>query len=153
MATVAQQQEVESMRRIATVLVLAGVLIAGPAGAALAHECIVANRSAQGSEKASSSENWFHVTTDDLIVFITEDPSLVPLLSDTYRAAVAEAGLPTSFAIFEHHTIGFKGPDKDIATPGYGERSHGNDGQGIDHVFSGGYIDQYVTILLDLLQA
>lgn len=141
------------MRRLATVLVLAGVLVGGPAGAALAHECTVANRSAQGSEKASSSDSWFYVTTDDLIVFITEDPSLVPVLSEPYRAAVAAAGLPTSFAIFEHHTIGTGGPDKDTLTPGYTEGGHSSDGKGIDHMFTGGYIDQYVTILLDLLQA
>ena len=140
------------MRRTTTVLLLAAVLVAGPASAALAHECIVANKSAKGSENAAHSENWFHVTTDDIIVFITGDPSLVPVLSEAYRDAVAQAGLPTSFAIFERHTLGAKGRDKDTLTPGYTEMGHSNDGKGIDHLFSGGYVDQYVAILLELLE-
>lgn len=126
------------MRRLTTVLVLAAAVVAGPAGAALAHECIVANRSEQGSANSGNSANWEHITTDDIIVFITEDPSLVPALSEPYRQAVAEAGLPTSFSIFGRKTLPTKQP---------------NDGKGIDHIFSGGYADQYFAILFELLEA
>jgi hypothetical protein len=144
------QGEGSNMRRLSAITVLTGVLLAAPASVALAHECIVVNRSATGSENAGNSGNWFYVTTDDLIVFITGDPTLVPVLSEPFREAVAAAGLPTEVAIFEHHTLGTKGSDGSL-TPGYTDRGHSNDGKGIEHLFSGGYADQYAAILFGLL--
>ncbi|HKX74598.1 MAG TPA: hypothetical protein VJR05_04330 [Acidimicrobiia bacterium] len=137
------------MRRWTAISIMVGLLVLGPAGMALAHECIVVNRSATGSEKAANSGNWFYVTTDDIIVFITGDPSLVPALSEPYRQAVEEAGLPTEFAIFERRTLGTRGDGS--STPGYTDRGHTSDGKGIEHLFEGGYVDQYVAILLSLL--
>ena len=137
------------MRRLSSIAVLTAILLVAPASVALAHECIVVNRSANGSENAGNSENWSYVTTDDIIVFITGDPSLVPVLSASYRDAVEAAGLPTEFAIFEHRTIGTRSDGS--LTPGYAEKGHSNDGKGIDHVFSGGLADQYAEILFGLL--
>jgi hypothetical protein len=141
------------MRRVAIVTVLAGVLVAAPTMTALAHECFVVNKSAAGSENSAHSENWFYVTTDDIIGFVTGDPNLVAALSAPFREAVEAAGLPTELAIFNNHTLGTSGPNKDTLTPSYSEQGHSNDGRGVDHVFSGGYLDQYVAILLGLLGA
>jgi hypothetical protein len=138
------------MRRLSSIAVLTAILLVAPAGAALAHECIVVNRSANGSENAGNSANWEYVTTDDLIVFITGDPALVPVLSESYREAVEAAGLPTEFAIFGHHTLGTTGSDGTL-TPGYTEQGHSNDGKGIEHLFTGGYADQYGAILFGLI--
>ena len=138
------------MRRLSSIAALTAILLVAPASVALAHECIIVNRSATGSENAGNSANWFYVTTDDLIVFITGDPTLVPVLSASYREAVEAAGLPTEFAIFGHHTLGTTGSDGTL-TPGYREKGHSNDGKGVDHLFTGGYATQYAEILFGLL--
>jgi hypothetical protein len=143
------QGEGSNMRRLSAITVLTGVLLAAPASVAMAHECIVVNRSATGSENAGNSGNWFYVTTDDIIVFITGDPTLVPVLSEPFRDAVAAAGLPTEFAIFENRTLGTNSDGS--LTPGYTDLGHSNDGKGIEHLFTGGYAAQYDAILFGLL--
>lgn len=144
------------MRRLTAVAILAGILVAGPAGVALAHECFVANRSAQGSE-SSANGNWFFITSDDILAIINEEAGLGLDLTDelnaAYRDAVAEAGLPTELAIFEHHTIGTNGANADSLAPAYTDGGHSGDGKGVDHVAFGGYVDQYVAVLFGLLGA
>ncbi len=134
-------------RRSALIMAIVAGLLAMPA-TAFAHECFVANRSAQGTQGAANGQ-WFVGTTDDLIVIITGDPTLVPVLSDAYREAVAAAGLPTEIAIFDHHTLGDNSGNGTAAA--YAKNGKANDGKGVERFFSGGYIDQYVAILLGLL--
>ena len=53
-------------RRTAATLALTTALVAAGAGAASAHECFVANRSAQGNAGASNSANWYTLQMEEL---------------------------------------------------------------------------------------
>lgn len=144
------------MRRFVSLTVIVGVFMAIPA-VAFAHECVVINRSEKGIEN-SDHGMWFAVNTDDFIMLVfEEDPATGELIlaeyGDKFAEAVAAEGLPTSFAIFEHHTIGTKGPHSEEFAAAYTKNGKANDGKGVEHFFSGGYFDTYLEILFGLIGA
>lgn len=144
------------MRRFVSLMVIVGVLMAIPA-VAFAHECVVINRSEKGTEN-SDNGMWFAVNTDDFIMLVfEEDPetgaNVVAAYGDAFEAAVLAEGLPTSFSIFEHHTIGAKGPQSEEFAAAYVGTGKSNDGRGIDHFFSGGYFETYIEILFGVIGA
>lgn len=144
------------MRRLVSLTVMVGVFMAIPA-VAFAHECVVANRSDKGIEK-SDNGMWFAVNTDDFIMLVFEDDpdagaAILAQYGDAFEAAVAAEGLPTSFSIFEHRTIGAKGPQSEEFAAAYNGTGKSGDRKGIDHFFSGGYFETYLDILFGLLSA
>ena len=66
------------LRRTAATLALTTALVAAGAGAASAHECYIANRSAQGNAGASNSANWYTLRLEELYrsghLFLGGDP-------------------------------------------------------------------------------
>ena len=142
------------MRRLVSLVVIVGLFMAIPA-VAFAHECVVANRSDKGIEN-SDHGMWFAVNTDDFIMLVfEEDPAtgadVLAAYGDEFEEAVAAEGLPTSFSIFEHHTIGAKGAHSEEFAAAYDGTGKTSDRKGIDHFFTGGYFDTYLEILLGLI--
>lgn len=142
------------MRRLVSLTVLVGVLMAIPA-VAFAHECVVVNRSEKGIEN-SDHGMWFAVNTDDFIMLVFEDDpatgaAILEAYGDAFEEAVAAEGLPTSFAIFEHHTIGTKGAHSEELAAAYVGTGKSSDRKGVDHFFTGGYFDTYLEILFGLI--
>lgn len=154
-------------RKFSLALTLAMTVTGLFGAAAFAHECFIADRSEQGVQAAGGhSDNWFVGTTDDVAFFyyvmteLGKDPfmdeltpgeaaaagAFVATWSEAFAAAVHDAGLPTSIAIFEHHTIGTN-PRTGEPTPAYTKNGRSNDGHGVEHFFSGGYIDEYFGLL------
>lgn len=95
------------------------------AGAALAHECFNANRSAKGNEGADHSPMWL---TLDLEV-LAEDIQLTEAQTEEFLDAAEEAGVPFSFTIF----IGNKTIGENAA--GFLDGGREADGKGIDWFF------------------
>jgi hypothetical protein len=142
------------MRRLVSLTVIVGVFMAIPA-VAFAHECVAANRSDKGIEN-SDRGMWFAVNTDDFIMLVFEDDpetgeAILAAYGDAFEAAVAAEGLPTSFSIFEHHTIGAKGAHSEEFAAAYVGTGKSSDGKGIDHFFTGGYVETYLKILFGLI--
>jgi hypothetical protein len=142
------------MRRLVSLTVIVGVFMAIPA-VAFAHECVAANRSDKGIEN-SDRGMWFAVNTDDFIMLVFEDDpetgeAILAAYGDAFEAAVAAEGLPTSFSIFEHHTIGAKGAHSEEFAAAYVGTGKSSDGKGIDHFFTGGYVETYLEILFGLI--
>ena len=145
------------LKRFARASVLALALTAMTAGATLAHECFVANRSSQGNQGAGThSKSWIYVDLVGLAGFLSDpsDPNALPALSDaqlTYFVARAqELGVPSDFAIFiggRPKTFGFTiGGD----APGFEANGKGTDGQGIDHFFDA-HIGDAITAYFEAL--
>ena len=110
---------------------------------ALAHECIVVNRSETGGINAQNSGNWFYVNSELLFRFVAGEVGGDTLTPNQLAWAVAElekAGAPTQFAIFTKAVL-LEG------TPTDGT-SKMTDGKGIDHVF-----DYFPTIVAIYYQA
>lgn len=110
-------------RKLLTTLALTGAMLALPMTAAFAHECIVANRSAQGAIGAGNSGNWFSITLEELFAFEFSVPE------ENVNDAVAEAidaGIPEALAIFGKFTI----------AEGTGAASNGalGNGKGLEHL-------------------
>ena len=108
-------------------------LLASGVGAASAHECFIANRSAQGNVGASHSSNWYTLQMADLFAeahlffggeALTED-QLAWALDQT-----AAQGIPLSVTMFERFTI----PRSVDELEGLSTKS--NDGKGVDHFFA-----------------
>lgn len=137
------------IRRTTTTLALAAALVVSGAGAASAHECYVANRSDKGNAGASNSANWYTLQVAELyssVHFFMPELFPQPLTEAQVAHAVeltAEAGVPTSFTVFEKFTIP-KSMDEASAKS--------SDGKGIDHFFTG-YGEQLIGIALEASQA
>lgn len=128
--------------RFARASVLALALTAMTAGATLAHECFVANRSSQGNQAAGThSKSWLYVDLVGLAGFLSDpsSPDALPPLSDAqlayFVARAQELGVPSDIAIFlggRPKTGGFTiGGD----APGFEANGKGTDGRGIEHFF------------------
>jgi hypothetical protein len=138
------------VKRLARSLVLAASLLAVTAGATLAHECYVVNRSQTGSQQAgTNSKSWIYVTLPDLAMFISDpsDPTAPPPLVGAQVAAFVakaqELGVPYDFSVFiggRPKTGGFTIGEND----GFEKNGHGTDGSGVDHFFSA-YFAQVVA--------
>ena len=120
------------LRRTAATLALATSLVAAGAGAASAHECYIANRSAQGDAGASHSANWYTLKVEELYRSGHEFLGGAPLTEAQVSKALAmtaEAGVPLSFTVFERFTL----PRSMDELEGLTTKSA--DGKGIDHFF------------------
>jgi hypothetical protein len=110
-------------RKIIVTLALVGAMLALPATAAFAHECVIANRSAQGAIGAAKSGQWFTVTLEELFAFEFQVPEAN--VDDAVAEAI-EAGVPEAMAIFGKKTL----------AEGTGAASNGAfaDGKGLEHL-------------------
>ena len=134
-----------------TTLALAAALVLAGAGSASAHECFVAKRSAQGNAGASHSANWYTLEVTELFAsahfFVPGiEAPLTPAQIDTAVAMTSQAGIPTSFTLFERFTI-----PKSVDEMGEVE-SASVDGKGVDHFFQA-YGEQLMGIALAASQA
>ena len=120
------------LRRTAATLALTTALIAAGAGAASAHECYIANRSAQGNAGASHSANWYTLQLEELYRtghnFLGGD-ALTEEQVQTALALTRERGVPLSFTVFERFTL----PKSVEQLEGVSSKSA--DGKGVDHFF------------------
>lgn len=149
------EREHMNLRRVAVVGLATATLMAISATGALAHDCFVVNRSAQGAIGAGHSPMWFSATAADGYFFIyTEilelDPSEVDLEPLVEAALVLheEAGLPEAIAIFENHLL-LTNPHTYADTPA--AVMHEGDGKGIDHFSESPLGEQMVGIALSVL--
>ena len=110
-------------RKIVVTLTLVGAMLALPATAAFAHECFIANRSAQGAIGAAKSGQWFSISLEELLAFEFQVPEAN--VDDAVAEAV-DAGVPEVIAIF----------GKKILAEGTGAASNGSfaDGKGLEHL-------------------
>ena len=120
-------------RKTAATLALTVGLVGIGAGAASAHECYVANRSAQGNAGASNSANWYTLHLEELFRSGHEflgGPALTDAQVQTALAMAADQGVPSSFTLFERFTI----PRSQGELAEVWSKS--SDGKGIDHFFA-----------------
>jgi hypothetical protein len=119
-------------KTILTAVTTVGLLAAGT-GAASAHECYIANRSAQGNAGASHSANWYTLQMSDLFaeahLFFGGDPLNEEQLAWALGQTEAQ-GIPLSVTMFERFTI----PRSVEELEGLSTKS--SDGKGVDHFFS-----------------
>jgi len=112
-----------------TVASTAVVLVVG-AGSAWAHECFVANRSAQGNAAAGShSAAWDEVS---LHTVLTEFIGLPPELAACVEEAAPEAGIPSTFVFGGKQARGQQGVIA-LNNPNMESMGLGSNGKGIDH--------------------
>ncbi|SER60832.1 hypothetical protein SAMN05216199_0661 [Pedococcus cremeus] len=108
-------------------------LLATGIGAASAHECYIANRSAQGNAGASHSANWYTLQMSDLFaeahLFFGGEPLTDAQLAWALEQTKAQ-GIPLSVTMFEKFTI----PRSVEKLEGLSTKS--SDGKGVDHFFS-----------------
>ena len=90
-------------KKLLTTLALTCAMLALPASAAFAHECIVVSRSAQGAIGAGGSGQWFSVSLEELFAFEFSVPEAN--VDDAVTEAI-EAGIPEVLAIFGKFTLG-----------------------------------------------
>jgi hypothetical protein len=118
------------MRTIARSLALALALGTIPLASAVAHECIVVNRSAMGNLHAVVSGEWMTVTLQD--IYEETEVFGLPDLSEaqvTYAVDLASSwGVPDSFTFRSDKTL------LENAS-GWQKGDHATDGKGIDHFF------------------
>jgi len=81
-------------RKIVGVGVAITGVMAMTAGPALAMDCLVVNRSAQGNAGAAHSAQWFTISINDILV---NDVGACPAQVAAVDAAFAQAGYPLVF--------------------------------------------------------
>lgn len=119
-------------KTILTLVTTTGLLTAG-VGAASAHECFIANRSAQGNAGASHSANWYTLQMSDLFaeahLFFGGEALTAEQLAWALDQTEAQ-GIPLSVTMFERFTI----PRSVNELEGLSTKS--SDGKGVDHFFA-----------------
>ncbi len=99
-------------------------------GTAGAHECFVANRSAQGNAAvAEHSAAWEEVSLDTVLTVFIGVPQGV---ADCVVANADTYGLPTSFVFGGKQAVGQGGVIAEN-NPNFTSKGLGSNGQGIDH--------------------
>ena len=115
------------IRHMTAAGVLAITVLGGSAGAALGHECYIANRSAQGDAGALHSGAWTRITLADIFGFVNQFVGGPSLSASQIQWAVAEAvdqGLPVSgWVVRADKTIGENSKNPNLAN-----------GKGLDHL-------------------
>jgi hypothetical protein len=102
-------------------------LLAGPAAA---HECFVANRSAQGDAAVGAhSAAWEEVSLDTVLTVFIGLPQPV---ADCVEANADAYGIPSSFVFGNKQAVG-QGNVIAERNPNFAAKGLGADGQGIDH--------------------
>ncbi len=108
---------------------VAGVVMLA-SGTAGAHECFVANRSAQGNAAvAAHSAAWEEVSLDTVLTVFIGVPQGV---ADCVVANADTYGLPTSFVFGGKQAVGQGGVIAEN-NPNFTAKGLASDGQGIDH--------------------
>ena len=127
---------------------LTSALVVGSAGAAAAHECFIAKRSATGTAAAGHSANWYVLQVSDTYADAHFFAPIQPMTPEQVAAAVrltAERGIPTSFALFERFTIPRNLEDlHDLEQL----PAKSADGKGVDHL--SGYVGALVGIATEV---
>ena len=100
--------------------VVTAAIVLGTTGTAYAHECYIANRSAQGNASATHSDRWITVTVADFVHSPDFPPGVDP---DCFLDYWLSNGGPESFTIRSDKTIG-----EGSANPNLGN------GKGVDHI-------------------
>jgi hypothetical protein len=142
-----------AIRRITGTVVLTGALVAGSAGAALAHECMVANRSQQGQQAVGHSPMWLseNMASHEAYEFTFIVVFGVVPTEEQLDEAVAEhieQGLQEWTAFFGHHTL--------LTNPQTGEDNpaatkHAGDERGVDHWSDSELGQAMIAIAADIL--
>ncbi|MGD8202248.1 hypothetical protein ACQE98_16535 [Ornithinimicrobium sp. W1679] len=123
------------IRRTTTSLAVGATLMLAAPGVASAHECMVANQSAQGSKAVANSPMWLsenmathgaYLFTFEVVYGVTPDEEM---LDEAVRLH-QEQGLQEWTAFFMGHTL-LTNPRTGEDNPA-GER-HSGDGRGVDH--------------------
>ena len=99
-------------RRTMALVAMSTTAVLGVANTAYAHECFIANRSAQGNAGATHSQNWITVTVEDFANSPDFPPGVDP---DCFLEFWLDNGGPESFTIRSDKTIG-----EDSANPNSG---------------------------------
>ena len=116
--------------RSAAATALAGVILVLGSGSAWAHECFVANRSAQGNAAAGShSAAWDVVSLDTVLTVFIGLPADV---AGCVEALAPAAGVPSSFVFGGKQAQGQGGVIAEN-NPNFEAKGLGSDGKGIDH--------------------
>jgi hypothetical protein len=111
-------------------LVGAGALTLTAAGGAFAHECYVANRSAQGNAMAGThSAAW---ETVSLHTILTEFIGVSSTVAACVEAQAPAAGIPDSFVFGGKQAVGQEGVIAE-RNPNMTAKGLASDGKGIDH--------------------
>lgn len=121
-------------RRIAAVAGLTAGMLATSGAAAFAHECMIANRSEQGTRAAGNSPMWLSedMATPGAYAFTFEAleiPYTDAMLDDAVQRHL-DQGLQRWASFFLHHTL-LTNPKTHADNPA--ATKHAADGQGVDH--------------------
>lgn len=120
----------KNIARTAAAAALAGVILVLGSGSAWAHECFVANRSAQGDAAAGShSAAWDTVSLDTILTEFIGLPADVAACVEELAPA---AGVPSSFVFGGKQAQGQGGVIAEN-NPNFAAKGLGSDGKGIDH--------------------
>jgi hypothetical protein len=103
-----------------TLAAMTAAAVLGTTGTAYAHECFIANRSAQGNAGATNSDRWFTVTVEGFVHSPDFPPGVDP---DCFLDYWLSHGGPASFTVRSDKTIG-----EGSANPNLGN------GKGLDHI-------------------
>lgn len=134
------------IRKTLLTVALSAGMVAGTAGAASAHECFIASRSATGNVNATHSGNWETLTLEHLYQSVHGFVGGRPLTAQEVERAVETAiaqGVPSSFTVFHGGML-----PSSIETKAPSAKS--SDGKGIDH-FASGYGDTLIGIYFALI--
>lgn len=137
-------------RKLLATFALSAAIVGGSGATAFAHECYIANRSAQGNAGAAHSANWHTLQMSELFAsahfFVPgiEAPLTQAQIDEAVQLTKA-AGIPTSVTLFGRFTIPRNLDEADELT------SKSVDGKGVDHFFAK-YGDQLIGIALTVSQ-
>ena len=107
-------------RRFLTSVALATAALLMMASSAFAHECFIANRSAQGNIGATNSSNWATLSVSDFAHSPGFPPGVDP---ECFIAYWTSHGGPDSFTVRTDKTIGADSHNPNLAN-----------GKGLDHI-------------------
>ena len=107
-------------KRFVTVLAMSAVAVLGTSGTAYAHECYIANRSAQGNAGATHSSRWITSSVEDFAHSPDFPPGVDP---DCFVNYWLSHGGPESFTVRSDKTIGEGSANPNLAN-----------GKGLEHI-------------------
>lgn len=124
----------ELTQRLFTLVTAGAVFLVSGSAGALAHECMVVNRSEQGQRAVGASPMWLseNMATPEAYQFVFDVLGVTPtqVMLDDAVALHIKQGLQEWTAFFNHHTL-LADPKTDEDTPA-GAR-HSADLKGVDH--------------------
>ena len=118
------------LRKSAVALGMSTVIIGATAGPAFAHECFVANRSAQGNASVGAhSAAWQEVSLDTIL---TQFIGLPQPVADCVEANASQFGIPETFVFGDKQAVG-QGNVIASNNPNMTAGNLSDNGKGIDH--------------------